>query len=178
MPVITSQLTAVFPAIDFPCIVKGKPLIASLTHMEYNPINIIYVVSFSDGYESQFLIKDYDPDSLWIDMRNAEKRKGEADISYAKAISPDLNALCGFTLHQEIHLIVMDVPTEAGVNVWVQQDRIEPWAYSVYYKNDYRFTLERLGKRWKAYSRRQVNPEKLSELVVHYITSQIDAKMQ
>jgi hypothetical protein len=136
------------------------------------------VVSFSDGYESQFLTKDYEPNSYWMDLKNAERRISEADMSYAKAITPDLNALCGFTLHQEIHLIVMDFPKEAGVNVWVLQDPGEPWTYSVYYKNDYRFHVERIGKKWKAYSRRQINPEKLSELVVHLITSQIDAKLQ
>jgi len=176
MPVTTNEVTAVVPTIAFPCSVKGKALTATLTHVEENDHHYIYHVSFSDGYSSQFLcLEDDCAFGSWIDLKG-ESNRTRTDPCYAKAIADDLNALCGFSLNSEIHLIVLDLPHERNVNAWVLQDGSEPSIYSVYYKNDYRFTLERVGKSWKAYSRRQVNPEKISELLVHFITSQIDAR--
>jgi hypothetical protein len=121
---------------------------------------------------------EYEGEVVWFDLKNGERKGAKTDPCYAKAVTADLNALIGFTLESEYHLITMDLPSGNDVNVWAIRDRSEPNKYSVYFQNDYRFSLERVEKGWEAYTVRVINPGQVHEHVVRLITSRIDAKLQ
>jgi hypothetical protein len=178
MPVTANEICAVVPAINFPCFVDRQALTARLTHIEENSINTIYHISFSDGYTSRFLAGTYDPRGVWIDLNPQLRKFPNTGLQYAQAITPDLNALNGFSPQRDVYLVVTDLPNSKNVNIWILQEYDEPYIYSIYYQNDYRFTLERNGTGWEAYSRRQMNPVKPDVRLVLLLTTTIDSNLQ
>jgi hypothetical protein len=137
---MNENLTDVVPPIEFPCIVKGRKLVARLTHIEDHPINFVYHVNFSDGYKSSFCSLEHEIG--FYDENQSEK-------SYAAAIRNDLKSIVGFTLDREIYCIPMD-QNSTGANVWIKRDLDDPKRFSVYNKGEYIFTVAKTDKGWHA----------------------------
>lgn len=137
---VNDNLTPVIPALQFPCIVRGRALTARLTDIEDHPINFVYHVSFSDGYKSSFCSIEHEIG--FVDENPQEK-------AYANAIREDLKSIAGFSLDREFYCIPMN-KNSTGANVWVKQDLDKPNTYSIYNKGEYCFTVAKTDNKWFA----------------------------
>lgn len=134
-----------FPPIDFYCVVEGKTLKASITHVEDNGLQFIYRIGFSDGHTASF-VASMEGDK-WHDDKFASP--------YAKAIHDDLNAFCGFSAKKPPFAIRLKSEKEA-FNVWIVPHLFKAFHYTVFYKGDYRFDLRRTNG-WEAQSVREAS---------------------
>ena len=162
-----SKLTEVVPHIRFDCIVNGKKLTASLTHLEDTEVLTLYHVSFSDGHQDAYLPADAD-----VRQRTGRPRAREA---YEASIYSDLSILQTFIKTNKKGVTNFRVYELRGesFNVWLYEQR---GFYSVYYKGEYRFTLrKRLG--WEV----GTNGEKgvvINQQLASLISKQLDLHLQ
>lgn len=124
--------------IAFDCMVKGKKLKASITHLEKNTAHYIYHISFSDGHTASFVAPR--EGGKWHDERFASP--------YARAIADDLNALCGFLPVKPPFSIRLKNDREA-FNVWVVPYNSRDGYYSIFYKGHHQFDLRKTNV-WEA----------------------------
>ena len=165
----TNKITALVPSIDFPCVVNGKRLTASITHIEDNAYQAMFHIRFSDGYSSKFFATggEHYP---WADESKS--------WDYVMAIESDLNALGILSPKQEVYLIVTDTLGKEDVNVWIKQSLTEPKKYSVYYLDDYRFTIERAKGGWNVYDIRNGRKQPIHSELAQMVCKHIDATLQ
>ena len=122
------EIRALPSPITFPCYVEGKPLEATMTHLENNYIQYILHFSFSDGYQAEFI------------HTNEALCESEEELAYLRAIKYDIRALGKHSF--ETKAISFPFPHEGHVhNLWIFQDEIEEKQYGVFYKGEYRFRV-------------------------------------
>lgn len=143
MSVRCDNITQLEPAIPFDCVVEGKKLRATVTHVEDNGQQFIYRIRFSDGHAASFVAP----------MEAGQWLNESLASPYARAIADDLNAFCGFMPPKPPFCIRLKSETEA-FNVWVLPHVLRNGQYSVYYKGDYRFDVRKV-KTWEAKSVRE-----------------------
>jgi hypothetical protein len=129
-----SKMTEVIPNINFTCLVNGKKLTASLTHLEDTDVLTRYHVTFSDGHQDVFVPYD------------AAAHKGTVRTSvgdaYETAITSDLCIIQMFIKMNQQGITNFRVYGNGGesFNVWLCELKGD---YNVYYNGAYRFTLRK-----------------------------------
>src|SRR5438128_2551325 len=117
-------------AIEFPVYVNGKRLLATATEQADNPVQHIFTVRFTDGYEDEFC---YDEDRI-------EGTDKEKSLSYAIALRNDLPIIADMDTNKLYHVFQENIDGEL-TNIWVIEkptDRRDI-SYGVYYNQYYRF---------------------------------------
>lgn len=158
------SVTEISPAIEFPCVVEGKRLMATLTHQEDNGLQFIYRVSFSDGHAASFVAP----------MQGGKWHDENFASPYAKAIEEDLDAICGFLPGRPPFCIRLR-GEKGAFNVWIVPHVYKPFHYTVFYKGDYRFDL-RKQTGWEANSVREGSS--VNQEIASLVCRNIDEKLR
>lgn len=137
---MNEPITIISPAIEFPCVINRKKLMAKVTEQVDTGVTVSYHVVFSDGYEADF-------DSIDIDEEISFYESEKKDSEYAKAVNRDLVSIRGFDHSKKLYCIPMNESGE-GVNVWILQDTNNENKYSVH-TGEYRFTVLKTEKGWQ-----------------------------
>ena len=138
-----------FP-IEFPVLLKDRKLTASVLWFEDNPVQYIYRISFSDGYEDTFCLTD--EGKIVGDNLNESK-------PYAHAIRSDIGNVIGLNTDNFYH-IFQETIDGVKTNVWVieKKDENNNTYFGVYYTNGYQFELRKVEDQW-IYSTRSQAPD-------------------
>jgi hypothetical protein len=155
--------------VDFPCVVDGKTLTASLTHAEDDSTQWLYHVRFSDGHKAVFAMNR----KLQCWVENAQK----VPSSYARAINEDLLMIYQFNpLYPPFCLSVR--VKEENVKVWAKMEQSGCWG--VFFKGDFRFFLHFFTGKWQAETidapKSYIVPE-ISDTVIQKLNSIIRFKL-
>ena len=127
------------PAVQFPVFIDGKPIIAHVLEEIDHPVQTIFRVVFSNGFEDEFQLED----------DGNVYGSGIAAIPYAKAIRFDIGHLVGLDPNRFYYNYPESIDG-MKTNVWVIEgdcENREP-IYKVYYFEFFRFALQRLNERW------------------------------
>jgi hypothetical protein len=127
------------PPVQFPVVIGTKPAIAYVLEEVDHPVQTIFRVAFSDGFEDEFLLEDdYNVYG-----------SGIAAIPYSKAIRFDIGHLIGLDPNRFYYNYPQTIDG-MKTNVWViegEDEKHEP-IYKVYYFEFFRFALQRSGDVW------------------------------
>jgi len=126
-------------AIEFPVIVNGEPLVASVIEVDENPAQHSYRIQFSNGYEDIFTLDD----------GMIEADKGETSKSYIKAIRNDISNVIGLDTNK-FYYIFQDKLDGIIINIWIieKEDEKNETYYAVYYNERYRFELRKVNEQY------------------------------
>ena len=126
------------PAVEFPVCLDAKPATAMVLEEIDHPVQTIFRVAFSDGFEDEFLLED----------DGNVYGSGIAAVPYAKAIRFDISHLVGLDPNR-FYYSYPETIDGMVTNIWVIEcgDEREP-IYKVYYFEYFRFALQRRGNQW------------------------------
>lgn len=127
------------PEIVFPVTCNGKRLTASVIEEIDHPVQTVYRVSFSDGFEDTFYLDD--DGSLCGTHQKA--------AAYAKAIRFDIGHMIGLDTNRFFYHFPEKIDG-LSTNVWViegDDENGEP-IYKVYYFDFFRFALQKQDQVW------------------------------
>ncbi len=137
--------------IKFPVYVGGKPMLATIVSEESNPVQPIYRIRFSNGYEDVFC----------LDEGTIEGDNKETSIPYAKAIRNDIINVINLDTKKFWHIFQHPIDGIA-TNVWViEKDN----AYQVFYNEYYRFELKLEENEWIVSSRSKDPHHKIDPVI-------------
>lgn len=140
---------------NFPTIVEGKNLTATVLAEEGEGLDFHYRVRFSDGYEDVF----NEQEGKLVGLR------GPGSQPYADAIKYDVKHYIGLDT-DKFRYVFPEVVDGEKVNVWVFEEEEEDeeenmsTSYNVHVKKEYRFHLMKVGDSWMMSNR---NEKKLSD---------------
>ena len=136
-------------SIEFPVVVNGKNLIATVEEEVDHPVQVIYRISFSDGFFDEFCLDD--------ELETITGDKGKETIPYADAIRNDINFV-SFIEADKFYHVFQERINGVKTNVWVieKQDDSGEIYFAIYYNCFYRFELRRLGEEWISLSKSKV----------------------
>jgi hypothetical protein len=154
--------------IQFQVILGAKELLATVLEEEFNPIQYVFRIGFSDGHEDSFHVSEFG---------KVEGTKSNS-APYAKAIKNDLFALIGLDRSKFFH-IFPEVINGIKTNVWVVENLTEEGdqIFKVYYQGDYHFELKKGNGKWLSRSARVVNPEKIDPILAAKVSNLIDSQL-
>jgi len=127
------------PAIQFPVFIDAKPSTARVLEEIDHPVQTIFRVAFSDGFEDEFMLED--DGNIY--------GSGIAAIPYAKAIRFDIGHIVGLD-PSRFYYNYPETIDGMKTNVWViegDNGEGEP-IYKVYYFEFFRFALQRQNDQW------------------------------
>ena len=161
-------LQSVFPKLSFPCYVNGQKLTATyLGQTDDAIVDFQFEFSFSDGYSTVFFCTGY---GKWSDANNSNS-------NYLEAIKDDLSTLLLFTsVEKTIAFPVKYNNTNFNVFVFKDCTTKDGFPYSVYYKGEYRFHLEKINGEWLAKSVCVIDSEKIDNKLVSIITKELESR--
>jgi hypothetical protein len=127
------------PPVQFPVFIDAKPCTAFVLEEIDHPVQTIFRVAFSDGFEDEFLMED-DGNVFG---------SGIVAIPYAKAIRFDIGHLIGLDPNRFYYNYPEKIEG-LQTNVWVIEGEGEnrESIYKVYYFEYFRFALKRVGNEW------------------------------
>ena len=127
------------PPIAFPVRVDGRPMKAFVHEELDNPVQTIFKVSFSDGFEDEFIIEE---DSKVYGSRIAS-------IPYARSIRFDIAHIICLDPERFYH-IFQETIDGMTANIWVleSENSDDEIIYRVFYLEYFRFALKRSGNTW------------------------------
>ena len=140
-------MTEISRSIDFNVSVGGKRLTASVVEEIIPPVQFIFRVRFSNGFEDLF--------SIGEGGIRGEKAGSDA---YAQAISMDIDQVIGMDTNSFYH-IFEEMIDGLLTNVWViKRENKTKVSYAVYYNRFYRFELAKDGSQWSASTTAKIYP--------------------
>jgi hypothetical protein len=125
--------------IKFPVFIEGKPATASVLEEIDHPIQSIFRVAFSDGFEDEFLVEE----------DGNVYGSGIAAIPYQKAIRFDISPAASVNPDRFYYSYPEQIDG-MKTNVWVIEgdDENEQPIYKVYYFDFFRFALQKQNDLW------------------------------
>lgn len=166
----TAIKKAFSPLLTFDCNINGNELKGFFYgETDEDPINRTIDVGFSDGYQTTFLV---DENGCWCDLNDKKS-------PYVFPLLNDLNILLSHSKDRFATCFqVEDVEGLFNVYVFECEDEVKRTQYSVYYKNDYRFTLKKNGGKWDWSTSRKIDPETMNEPLTQFTISKIEERMK
>ena len=120
--------------IEFPVYVGGKPMLATVIAEEGNPVQFVYRIRFSNGYEDVFT----------LDEGMVEGDNRETSLPYAKAIRNDIVNVINLD-HDSFWKVFQHPVDGIATNIWViEKEKI----FMVHYNEYYRFELKEEDSEW------------------------------
>ena len=151
-------------SISFSCWVDKEELKATVLGSVEQALNHCFRISFSDGTTDDFtLLENGIVISETIDMVT----------KYSQAVRKDFIHILFSTLSPCVYILRKGNRSKA-FNIWIISEKNEENVFSVYYKNDYRFTLEQRDGKWNTYSIRVLNPNPIDPEIVKEVCELID----
>lgn len=123
-----------FEPVEFPVLVKGKWLTATVIKEIEHPAKNTYWVSFSDGFEDEFAVSDEEV------LPEGTSSKANA---YEIALANDLSLVAFINGHR--YHIFQDTIHGSFSNIWAIEKDPEPGftTFEIYYRGQYRFDVFR-----------------------------------
>jgi len=127
------------PPVEFPVFVDGQRMTAFVHEELDNPVQTVFKVSFSDGFEDEFVAED--------DGR--VYGSGIASIPYARSIRFDISHLICLN-PARFYYVFQDTIDGLPANIWVfeSENGDDETIYKVYWLEYFRFALKRSGHEW------------------------------
>lgn len=154
--------------IEFPISFGGKELLATILEEEFNPVQYVYRIRFSDGHEDSFYISEFG------------KIEGTKNNSapYSKAIKNDLFPIIGLDKSKFFYTFP-EVVNGIKTNVWIVENVTEEGEhiFKVYYQGYYHFELKNENGKWLSRCARVVNSEKVDPILSAKISNLIDSQL-
>ena len=133
--------------INFPVLVNGVGMTASVVEEIIPPYQFIFRVKFSNGFEDRFYVGDA---GVYGDRDNS--------TAYANAISTDIGYVIGMAPDAFYHVFQENIEGTI-TNVWVIERKTDAkTSYAVYYNRFYRFELTREKGEWVATTTAKIYP--------------------
>jgi hypothetical protein len=154
--------------IAFPVNLGGKELLATILEEEFNPVQYVYRILFSDGHEDSFTVSEFG---------KIEGTKINSTL-YSKAIKNDLFPIIGLD-KSKFFYVFPEVINGIKTNVWIVENDTEEGEqiFKVYYQGDYHFELKKGNGKWLSRCARVVNPEKVDPTLAAKISNLIDSQL-
>lgn len=127
------------PPVQFPVLVDRRWLTASVLAEIDHPVQTLFHVAFSDGFEDEFTIEE--------DGR--VYGSGIAAIPYARSILFEIGHVTNLDPNR-FYYIFQDTINNNKSNVWVIEgdDESHETIYKVYYLEYFRFALKKIADKW------------------------------
>jgi hypothetical protein len=148
-------------AIKFPVQVGGKPMMATVIGEEGNPVQFVYRIRFSNGYE----------DTFCLDEGIIEGDNKETSAPYAKAIRNDMVNVINLDPDSFWHIFQHPIDGIA-TNVWVIE---KEGCYQVFYNEYYRFELKQEENEWIVSSRSKDLSDKIDPVIAAKVEAMLRA---
>lgn len=154
--------------IEFPVNVKGKELLATVLEEEFNPVQYVYRISFSDGHEDSFYISEFG---------SVQGTKSNS-APYSRAIKNDLFPIIGLD-KSKFFYVFPEVLDGTKINVWIIESETEEGEriFKVYYGGGYHFELKKQNQKWLSRCAHAINPEKVDPILAAKISNLIDSQL-